>query len=95
MYSTPLVPFANRIRGGKFSCDGIDIVLAPNSPPDPSPMHGQGWRGIWQVEYANATSIRLIFNHNAGEWPWNYVARQVLKLDAAGLSATLTCCNLW
>ena len=44
----PLVPFANRIRGGRFECDGRSVMLAPNMAGDPSPLHGQGWRAAWQ-----------------------------------------------
>jgi len=42
MANFPLVPFSNRIRDGRFTCDGREVVLAPNLPGDPSPLHGQG-----------------------------------------------------
>lgn len=90
----PLVPFVNRIRGGTFACDGRAIVLAANSPPDPSPMHGQGWRGSWEVAHTDATSAELVFKHPAGEWPWSYEARQTFKLDHDGLTIALSCTNV-
>ena len=40
----PLVPYANRIRGGSFQCDGREVRLSTNLPGDASPLHGQGWR---------------------------------------------------
>src|SRR3954447_21048772 len=46
----PLVPFANRIRDGQFSCGGRVVRLAPNMAGDPSPLHGQGWLAPWTVE---------------------------------------------
>ena len=52
MASFPLVPFVNRIRGGRFSFRGRDVVLAPNMTGDFSPLHGQGWLGAWTVESA-------------------------------------------
>jgi aldose 1-epimerase len=48
--SFPLVPFVNRVRGGRFAFRDREVRLAPNMPGDPSPLHGQGWLGEWQVE---------------------------------------------
>lgn len=90
----PLVPFANRIRGGTFSCDGRTIVLKPNMAGDSSPLHGQGWQASWQVVDAAEDHAGLSFHHRAGEWPWDYEAKQSIRLDADGLSLELTCRNL-
>lgn len=92
--SFPLVPFVNRIRGGRFIFRGRTISLQPNMPGDPSPLHGQGWLGHWQVESATSGEARLEFEHAADEWPWAYVARQRFRLDPAGLSIDLSCRNL-
>ena len=48
--SFPLVPYVNRIRGGRFTFRGREVRLAPNMAGDPSPLHGQGWLAPWQVE---------------------------------------------
>lgn len=90
----PLVPYCNRIRGGTFLCDGHEVRLAPNMAGDPSPLHGDGWLAMWRVAAADARRIELVYEHPTGEWPWRYEARQVLTLDAQGLSLTLTCRNL-
>ena len=90
----PLVPFVNRIRGGTFTCDGHVITLSCNSPGDPSPMHGQGWRARWHVEEEARDHAKLSFHHPAGEWPWDYEATMAFTLDADGLSLELTCRNL-
>jgi aldose 1-epimerase len=90
----PLVPYANRIRGGRFLCDGREIVLQPNMAGDPSPLHGQGWLTAWTVASADERRVELSYRHDAGEWPWDYEARQVIALDGQGLSLTLTCRNL-
>lgn len=90
----PLVPYVNRIRGGRFTCAGREVVLAPNMPGDPSPLHGQGWLAAWNVETVSATTAKLGFTHAAGEWPWTYEAEQLFALDERGLTATLICRNL-
>jgi aldose 1-epimerase len=89
----PLVPYVNRIRGGRFSFRGREVVLAPNMAGDPSPLHGQGWLGPWQVEQQDADRALLSFTHAAGEWPWDYEAQQEFALDERGLSLGLTCRN--
>lgn len=89
----PLVPYANRIRGGRFSFRGREVRLAPNMAGDPSPLHGQGWLNSWQVEEAEEGSARLSFHHEAAEWPWDYEARQAFALDECGFTLTLSCRN--
>lgn len=91
----PLVPFANRICGGRFECEGRSVMLAPNMAGDPSPLHGQGWHAAWQPLGAGAPGcLELVFEHAAGEWPWAYEARQWIELDENGLSLRLVCRNL-
>jgi aldose 1-epimerase len=91
--SFPLVPYVNRIRGGQFSFRGRDVILPPNMAGDPSPLHGQGWLEPWQVEEASEVASVLSFRHSAGEWPWDYSARQLFTLDQSGLSVRLSCRN--
>jgi aldose 1-epimerase len=92
--SFPLVPYVNRIRGGRFTFRGREVKLRPNMPGDPSPLHGQGWLSPWQVDDSSESAASLSFRHPAGEWPWDYAARQEFTLDERGLSARLTCRNL-
>jgi aldose 1-epimerase len=92
--SFPLVPFVNRVRGGAFSFRGRRVTLAQNMPPDPSPLHGQGWLAPWTVERLAEDHAELLYRHGAGEWPWAYEARQTFDLDESGLSLVLSCTNL-
>ncbi len=89
----PLVPYVNRIRGGRFSFRGREIRLVPNMPGDPSPLHGQGWLNPWEVEESDRSRAVLSYRHHAGEWPWDYEARQEFRLDERRLSIRLTCRN--
>jgi aldose 1-epimerase len=90
----PLVPYCNRIRGGRFNFRGITVRLAPNMQGDPSPLHGQGWLGPWLVERQEADFACLFFAHQPGEWPWAYEARQTFRLGDDGLDAEIECRNL-
>ena len=91
--SFPLVPFVNRIRDGAFRFRGREVTLAPNMAGDPSPLHGQGWLSPWQVVGRSGTSAELRFDHEAGEWPWDYEAHQHIALDEAGVTIDLHCIN--
>jgi aldose 1-epimerase len=91
--SFPLVPFVNRIRGGQFDFRGRHVSLPCNMAGDVSPLHGQGWLGVWQVVAAGGGSAHLQFNHEAGDWPWAYVAEQHFALTGTGLEIVLSCTN--
>ena len=92
--SFPLVPFSNRIRGGRFAFRGREIAIAPNMKGDRSPLHGHGWLAPWEVVSGDDSHCELVYRHQAGEWPWRYEARQVFQLDPEGLTIRLTCRNL-
>ena len=93
MGSFPLVPYVNRIRDGEFRFRDRLVRLAPNMAGDPSPLHGQGWLGAWQVLEAGGNEAVLRFEHEPGEWPWAYVAEQRFKLRDDGLELSLNCTN--
>ena len=90
----PLVPYVNRIRGGRFSFRGREVTIAQNLKGDASPLHGQGWISPWEVVSASEYEADLLFRHDAGEWPWSYEARQLFTLDARGLTILLSCRNM-
>lgn len=91
--SFPLVPFVNRVRGGAFSFRGRRVTLERNMPPDPSPLHGQGWLAAWEVASLGAGHAQLLYRHSRGEWPWDYEARQTFALNETGLTLVLACAN--
>ncbi len=94
MGSFPLVPYVNRIRGGRFSFRGREVRLQPNMAGDPSPLHGQGWLNSWEVEQADRNRARLSFRYQPGEWPWPYEALQRFSLDDEGITLSMTCMNV-
>jgi aldose 1-epimerase len=89
----PLVPYCNRIRGGRFSFRGREVTIARNMAADPSPLHGQGWLAPWQVLAQSERHAELRYEHAAGEWPWSYEATQAVNLHDDRLELTLTCTN--
>src|SRR6476661_8170952 len=90
----PLVPYCNRIRGGRFNFRGKTVRISPNMAGDPSPLHGDGWLGPWLVEDQAVDRACLFFAHQPGEWPWAYEARQTFRLSDFGMEAEISCKNL-
>ncbi|HYE41965.1 MAG TPA: aldose 1-epimerase [Caulobacteraceae bacterium] len=90
----PLAPYCNRIRDGRFTFRGREVRLSPNLPPQKHPLHGQAWRHPWEVEDAGGAWAELVYRHSAGEWPWDYEARQRFSLDEGGLEIRIACRNL-
>ncbi|RWF40723.1 MULTISPECIES: aldose 1-epimerase [unclassified Mesorhizobium] len=89
----PLVPYSNRIRGGRFEFAGRSIQL-PSQPDDPHYEHGHGWRHPWTVVSHQASMIVLRYRHTADTWPWSYEAEQKIFLADGRLCMTIAVHNL-
>ncbi|RUW64093.1 aldose 1-epimerase [Mesorhizobium sp. M7A.F.Ca.US.008.03.1.1] len=89
----PLVPYSNRIRGGRFAFAGRTVEL-PTSSDDPHHEHGHGWRRPWTVVRHEAGATVLSYRHVADSWPWSYEARQAISLVDGGLVIALSLRNL-
>lgn len=90
----PLVPYANRIAGGRFSFGVRDVRLPLNFGDHPNSLHGTGWQRAWTVVEAGADKAVLALDHDGGDgWPWAWHAEQRFELDAQGFSVTLTVTN--
>lgn len=87
----PLVPYVNRIAGGRFTIDGEERHLPRNMTGQAHPLHGVGWLRRWSVTEQAAASITLAHDHAPDKhWPWAYAAEQRFTLSREGLRVTLT-----
>lgn len=89
----PLVPFSNRIDGGRFQFDGKEIILRKNAAPEPHALHGMGWQSAWDVTDHTDTQIVLSHEHSKGNWPWSYEARQSFTIRGQSLTLSLSLTN--
>ena len=91
-----LVPFANRIGHGRFAWRGKTIDLPVNCPAASAShaLHGHGWQNAWSVESVSASELVLSYRHDADDWPWNYEARQTIKVRDDGYSHAVSLTNL-
>ncbi|AWK84939.1 aldose 1-epimerase [Azospirillum thermophilum] len=95
----PLVPYSNRIAGGRFAYEGERFQLARNFGDHPHSIHGNAWQRPWEVADTSDRSIALTFVHSPvkGEehhWPWPYQATQLFELHDRELTVELTYRNL-
>jgi aldose 1-epimerase len=88
----PLTPFSNRLRRGRFTFEGRDIVLPANTS-EPHAQHGHGWQRPWRVANAGAERAILRLEHKSGDWPFDYTAEQRFRLSAGGLEMELVVRN--
>lgn len=72
----PMVPFANRIAGGRFVFRDQEVVLPIMPDFAPNTLHGHGWLRPWTVVETGVGAVELAFAHEAGDWPWAYESRQ-------------------
>ncbi len=89
----PLVPYANRIMGGRFAFEGRDVRLPVLDTFAPDALHGDGWLAPWRAEATGTDAAILIYDHAPGAWPWAYRAVQTFTLSDAGLRIDLSLCN--
>lgn len=91
--SFPLVPYSNRIRGGRFRFAGKDYRLAPNFGRSPHTIHGHGWKRPWQVMAHEARSLTLAYREDGSDWPQPYRAEQRFTLADGALTLSLAVTN--
>ena len=92
----PLVPFSNRIAGGRLAVAAESHRLAINEPARGHALHGHGaWRP-WQVTARTNRRADLTYAHDAGAvgWIWPYRAEMSLSLTARALTWRLAVTNL-
>ncbi len=92
----PLVPYANRIAGGRLPAAGRLYTLRANFPPEPHALHGVGWQRSWQIVRAAGSSAELILRYEPdtpADWPFAFEARQRFELGERGLTIALSVSN--
>ncbi len=91
----PLVPFSNRIAGGRLAFEGKAYRLPNNWPGVAHPLHGEGWAARWAVALDDGRSVELVHEHDGRTgWPFSYRARQRFALTEEALTVRLSIENL-
>jgi len=84
----PMVPWAGRVREGRFQFGGHGVQLPPSLGAHA--IHGTGYRLPWQVEHAGTRDCLLSLPLGEGpEWPFGGRAEQRIVLDGRRLRLEL------
>lgn len=87
-----LVPWSNRIGGGRFAFQGQTIEVPRTRDDEPYPLHGHGWLMPWHAVSQTDTSVELAAVVEQGR-PFRYQAVQRYTLMGNTLRMVLTVRN--
>ena len=90
----PLVPYASRIREGRFLFCGREVLEPPPVPEARHAVNGHGWHREWLVCERGEEHVVLEYRHEPAAWPWAYRARQSFVLTPDALLLALELENL-
>lgn len=88
-----LIPYSNRIAGGRFTFQGQTYQLANG---ERHASHGDVRGRAWQVDSVNATTIHCSFDSRTyadANWPWPFTATLDYSLQENALFSRLTVTN--
>ena len=83
----PMVPFAGRVRGARFSFDGTIHVLPTRA--DPHAIHGTVDDSAWSIVSCGSTFVEMETGLGRG-WPFPGVVRHAIHLSPGVLECVLT-----
>ncbi len=91
----PMIPFCGRIRGGSFVYFGITRKMAKNHTGIVDPIHGDGWKSVWQVQSQQDDKIVLTLTHDKdkGGFPFSYNAELSYTLKKTRLEIEMKITN--
>lgn len=88
--SFPMIPYANRIDGNRFSFAGRDYDVEPNNGTERFNVHGSGWKSAWTIAEHTPALARLALDHHGTDDPYHYSATQSFHLQADSLTLETT-----
>ncbi len=90
-----LLPWPNRIAGGRYTFDGQEQQLPLSEPALGNASHGLTRWAPWTLEERTAHSVSLIHRLMAQPgYPWTVDLHVLYDLSADGLTVTVTATNL-
>jgi len=93
MSGFPLLPYANRIAGGRFTWDGQAYTLARN-PGETNTIHGIGRLHAWEVREAKRNAVSLSLSHPGdAAWPFALEGRLSYALNGPSLTVAISVTN--
>ena len=94
--SAKLSPFANRIKGGKYSFEGRDYQLPINFPNEGNSIHGLIYNKPFEVEEQTNSALRISYKVERGSfkgYPFSYSIMINYFLEKSKLTCTTVVTN--
>ena len=93
-HGTPLIPWPNRLAGGRYSFDGTDYQLALSEPEKRNAIHGLlRWRN-WQLRERAPERVTVGTRlHPMPGWPFTLDVTLIYSLSEQGLSVQMRATN--
>jgi aldose 1-epimerase len=88
----PMLPYANRVAGGRFQFQGRSYALASTERGDGDGVHGTAWRSEWDAA-AGADHMELTMQSRDLSDPFAYEAVQRFSLEPHALRVELAITN--
>lgn len=77
-----LVPYSNRLFGGRLLSPKGAFTLPGNHPQSDVPVHGIGWRKKWQLLMREPQRMVLGYSHLSDtHWPFTHTCEQTVTLN--------------
>lgn len=91
----PMLPYCGRIRGGAFAYWGILRKVPKNQNGITDPIHGDGWKSVWQISKKTNDSLTLVMNHDKKDFgfPFSYSAELTYQIFGGNLTIHMTVKN--
>jgi aldose 1-epimerase len=91
--SFPMLPYAGRLRGGRFDFEGRSICYPLNAQPERNSSHGDGFTRIWRLSCLERSRavMELVPVDSA---PIQYRCTQVIELSDHRLEVRMTVTNI-
>jgi aldose 1-epimerase len=94
-HGAPLIPWPNRLAGGRYSFDGVEHQLALSEPERGNAIHGlMRWRPWAALEHAADRVTMGARLHPTPGYPFTLEMQIDYRLGDAGLTVTTTATNL-
>ena len=89
-----MVPWVNRVAGGRFSWEGEDVELEAGAPDAERALHGIGWHRAWEVvdQTPDALVVQDQCDGRSG-WPFRYTALRRFHLSGDAVRVELSVRN--
>lgn len=90
----PMVPWAGRVRDGRFTAAGVAVQLPLDAPPNA--LHGLGYRSAWALAHRAPSVVALDLDLGSpaavrAGWPFGGRVRQVVRALPDGAAVQMTC----